>query len=288
MTPTDVIGDGALPTPSELVRLLSRRARKSFGQHFLTDRALLDRIVSLAGLSPGDRVVEIGPGPGGLTARLLASGAHVDAIDADGAMIEHLRDALGGFPALSLRHGDATGDALHEVLGAPCPPVVANLPYNAGTPILFSLIERSEPPPKMVLMFQLEVARRVVATGPGEDFGPMGLAVGLRYTSRIAFRVPPGAFIPPPRVDSAVVVLDRRPSALCEPDVEDAARMLARTSFGQRRKMLRRSLASVSGDVVALCDAADVAPDARPETLDVDAFIRLAMAWISESTRAPR
>lgn len=267
-----------LPSPNELVGRYAHRARKAFGQHFLSDSGLLDRIVALVEPTPGSRLLEVGPGPGGLTTRMLATGASVVALDADPDMVEHLQEALGHVDRFEVRHADATGPSLDQALGDPPRDVVSNLPYNAGTPILFKLLEAQPAPRRMALMFQLEVAQRVVCTGPDRNFSSIGVAANLRYDTRLAFRVPPGAFRPPPKVTSAVVSFRLRDEPRCEVELEPIVRRVARTAFGQRRKMLRKSLVGLGVDAVTLCEAAEVAPTDRPEALDVEAFVRLARA----------
>ncbi len=283
--PSGDIPDGAelstsgLLDPGALVRALRNRAKKSFGQHFLTDVGVLDRIVRAAHVGEGDRVVEVGPGPGGLTVRLLASGASVSCLEADPWMVEHLEDELGGRPGFDVTHGDATTEALDNLLGDPPATVVSNLPYNAATPILFRLLDNPTPPQRMVLMFQLEVAQRVACGGADRLFGPLGLAANLLYETRLAFQLKPGAFTPPPKVVSGVVTFELRDTLIADHAERAAARQVARGAFSQRRKMLRKSLLSVSSDPVALCEAAGVPPTARPEALTCAEFVALGRAW---------
>lgn len=273
-----------LPSPSELVKRYQRRARKSFGQHFLTDAALLDRIVASVGEVAGAHVLEIGPGPGGLTVRLLAAGALVTCLEADRDMVAHLGDNLGHRDDLVVLQGDATSSDLEVAFSHCAPPptlVVANLPYNAASPIVVALADRDAPPQRMALMFQLEVAQRIVAAGPGPDFGSLGVLCNLRYATRIAMKVPRGAFVPPPKVQSAVVRFDLRVPPLCPREVELAARRVARTAFNQRRKMLRKSLLPLGVGAEELCERAAIDPTARPESLDVAAFVRMGEALLA-------
>lgn len=269
-----------LPDAPTLVRALQRRARKSYGQHFLSDPGVLTRIAGFASLTEDTRVLEVGPGPGGLTVHLLASGARVHAVEADADMVAHLEEQLGDAPNFSVERADATTDALDEALDRlNADAVVSNLPYNAASPILFRLLDRPSPPERMVLMFQLEVAERVACAGEERRFGPLGLASNLVYRTKLAMTLRPGAFSPPPKVKSAVVVFERRPEPLADAEGRMAARAVARAAFAQRRKMLRKSLASFVEDPIALCTAADVLPTARPEALDLAAFVRLGAAW---------
>lgn len=269
----------SLPTPADQVRALRSRAKKNFGQHFLTDPTLLDRIVGLASPNPGQRVIEIGPGPGGLTVRMLAHGLSVVAIEADRDMVAHLEDSLGQADGLTVQCGDATSDALDRLLDTQPDAVVANLPYNAAAPILFRLLDHPTPPPVMVLMFQLEVARRVACSGADRHFGPLGLASNLLYETGLAMRLPPGAFSPPPKVDSGVVRFVRRAEPLANADERAAARVVARAAFAQRRKMLRKSLRGLVGDPIQMLTSAQVAPTARPEALRCEDFVRIGRVY---------
>jgi 16S rRNA (adenine1518-N6/adenine1519-N6)-dimethyltransferase len=266
------------PAPGDLLRRSGLQARKSYGQNFLTDRTILDRIAGAAGLSTGDRVLEIGPGPGGLTTCLLARGLDVLALELDPRMVEHLADAFGSDAPLEVRLADAAGADLDVALVDHRPAaVVGNLPYHVATAILFRLLEQPEgPPSRMVFMFQWEVAQRLVSHGGDRVCGVPTVAVGLQCSTRLLMRLPPGAFIPPPRVDSAVVVLDRRPEPLGTPGQRQAAMVLARAAFGQRRKMMRASLQGICESPAALLERAGFAPTVRPEELVLEDWVRLA------------
>ena len=277
---TDSSGGRVLPTPSDMLRAYGRPAKKALGQNFLTDPSILDRIVREAQVGPGTPVLEIGPGPGGLTVRLLLAGADLMCIEADRDAAAFLDEQLG-HRGLTFRVelGDATGPLLGTCLGFPPRTVVANLPYHVATPILFALVHAQHPPERMVLMFQREVADRIAGSLERID-GLPSVGVGIRYEVHIAQVLPPGAFIPPPKVYSAVVSFRKRSQPLCEGTVEAATLRLAQRAFGQRRKMLRRSLAGLEIDVETLTTAAEVRPDARPEELSLAALIRLGQAWV--------
>lgn len=262
-----------LPSPTELVRRYGRPAKKSLGQHFLTEVATLDRVIDVARLAPGSRVVEIGPGPGTLTTRLLAAGHSVEAVEMDDELVHHLGDVFAG-AELTVVHGSALDIDLEPMLSR-ADAVVANLPYNVGAPILFRLLDAEHAPARMALMFQREVADRIVSSGPGRSFGPLGVACHIRYDTRLALKLPPGAFRPPPKVDSAVVRLLRRENPRCGRDVEMAARAIARTAFGHRRKMLRKTLLPHFEDPNSVLAMLDLPPTSRPEELSVDDFVRL-------------
>ena len=268
-----------LPSLSETVKTHGLGANKKLGQHFLLDMNLTDKIARLAEPLAGHSVAEIGPGPGGLTRALLLRGAEkLVAIEMDERFVPALAE-IGDQSEGRLEI--AQGDALKYDIAAHLPAprkIVANLPYNVGTKMLINWITAS---PifwtQLVLMFQLEVAQRVVAA-PGEaHYGRLAVLCQSVAQCRLAFEVPARAFTPPPKVDSAVVVLDP-----LETPFEDL-KMLGRVTqaaFGQRRKMLRRSLRSLaeqSGLVLEdWLESCGVDPKARPETLPVTAFQKLA------------
>lgn len=268
----------AVPTPGELLRAYGRPAKKALGQNFLTHPDILDRIVAAAGVDASSRVLEIGPGPGGLTTRLLATGADVIAVEPDRDAVEHLHAALAPGRSLSVIQGDALRVPVADLLGDPPRVVVANLPYHVATEILFRLIEADPAPQTLALMFQREVAERIVNPGRDRDFSVLSVAVQLRYAARIAMQLPPGAFTPAPKVRSAVVRLDR----LATPRGTDAeiamALQLARAAFGQRRKQVQNTLAGFAGDVPRWLSSCRVPPSARPEELSTADFIVLARA----------
>ncbi|MFO1069867.1 MAG: 16S rRNA (adenine(1518)-N(6)/adenine(1519)-N(6))-dimethyltransferase RsmA [Geminicoccaceae bacterium] len=255
------------------------RADKRLGQHFLFDPSILGRIAAAAGPLQDRTVLEVGPGPGGLTRALLAAGpALLVAIDADARSIEALRpleaEAAG---RLQLVHGDALAFDPGGVAPAGGLIAVANLPYNVGTEILLRWLHRLERFDRFVLMFQREVALRLAAAPGSADYGRLAvLAQTLCRVERL-FDLPPGAFVPPPKVWSSVVRLVPRPD---RPDAAATALLEAvtRAAFGQRRKMLRASLATLVPDPLALLAAAGIDPQRRPETLTLVEFAALASA----------
>ncbi len=258
----------------EVRELLSRhghRPNKALGQHFLVDPNVVDRIVRTAAVGPGDRVVEVGAGTGTLTRALAATGATVVAFEIDRHLEPVLREALSGV-AVDLRFAEATAATLASALGEGPWVMVANLPYNVGTPLLLDVLRDVPAVSRFVVMVQREVADRLAA-GPGSrTYGLPSVVAGLRARVSAAFGVSREVFVPPPDVDSAVVVLDR----VEPPPHVGRAETLAAAAFGQRRKMLRRSLATVLPDAVALLEAAGIDPAARPEMLTPEDFVRLA------------
>lgn len=260
-----------------MVRRYGLPAKKALGQNFLTDPSILDRIVAVAGVTENTPVLEIGPGPGGLTVRLLAAGALVHAIELDRDAAAWLRTELGDHPRFCLTEGDAMTVEPSALAPDGTTRVVANLPYHVATHVLLRLVRLEDPPVCMALMFQREVAEKLCAPIPSRDVGPITIQVAVRYETRIAMRLPPGAFLPPPKVESAVVRFWRRDEPLLERDAERHLRTLADLAFQQRRKTLRNGLARVEG-AAEIASEADVDLGLRPEALNLDAWLRLARA----------
>ena len=252
-------------------------AKKSFGQHFLLDLNITRKIARLAQVGDGDHVIEVGPGPGGLTRALLETGARVTAVEADtrfAPLLEELAAASGG--ALTLRLEDAlTTDEAAVAAGGPAH-MVSNLPYNVGTPLLIKWLTGPFTPASMTLMFQKEVADRVAAEAGAEAYGRLSVIAQATSHAQVVMDVPARAFTPPPKVASAVVRLTPREDRPA-PERLDALQAVTAAAFGQRRKMLRSSLKALGGE--ALCAAAGVPPEARAEVVDVAGFLALADAW---------
>lgn len=255
-------------------------ARKSFGQHFLLDLNITRKIARLAAFAPGDRVIEVGPGPGGLTRALLEAGAQVIAIEKDERfrpLLEELGQAAPG-GALTLILADAlVADEARLADGRPAH-VVANLPYNVGTVLLIKWLTGPWTPASMTLMFQKEVADRITAPTNGEAYGRLAVIAQATSEAKMVMEVPARAFTPPPKVDSAVVRLTPRADRP-SPARLDALQKITAAAFGQRRKMLRASLKGIGGE--RLIEVAGLNPQARAETIDVEGFLRLADAWIA-------
>ena len=276
-----------LPALRDIVRDHGLLPKKSLGQNFLFDLNLTARIARAAQPAAVPVIVEIGPGPGGLTRALLAEGAHkVIAIERDERCLPALAQIAGRYPGrLDVIHGDALEtDLAGLVATAGCKArICANLPYNVATPLLVQWLLSEPWPPwfdRMVLMFQREVAERIVATPvQREDYGRLGVLAGWRTRARILFDIPPSAFTPPPKVVSSVVELTPRESpADCR--AADLSN-LTRFAFGQRRKMLRQSLKGLSAhgqpvEPLALLEAAGIEPTRRAEEVDVEGFAAMA------------
>ena len=282
-------GGDSLPPLRDVVSKYGIAPQKALGQNFLFDLNLTRKIARAAGPLAGVTVVEVGPGPGGLTRALLAEGAaKVLAVERDPRCLEALEDIARAWPG---RLEIVAGDALTTDFAALAKPhlisgpvrLAANLPYNIGTPLLAGWLGQAAWPPwydKMVLMFQREVAERIVATPRQRaDYGRLGVLCGWRSQARILFDVPPEAFTPPPKVISSVVELaPRQNPAPC-----DLGRLEAVTqaAFGQRRKMLRQSLKALGGqfaglDVMALLESCGISPTMRAEEVEVAGFVALA------------
>ncbi len=268
----------ALPPLREVLEAHGLWAKKAYGQHFLLDLNVTRKIARLAQVGVGDHVIEVGPGPGGLTRALLETGAHVTTIEKD----ERFRPILAEIGAVSSCISIIFEDALKAdeakiAAGHPAH-IVSNLPYNVGTPLLIKWLTGPWTPASLTLMFQREVADRITE-GPGEDaYGRLAVIVQATCKARRVMDVPARAFSPPPKVESAVVRLEplaTRPS----PARLDALQKITAAAFGQRRKMLRSSLKLMGGD--ALVEAAGLDPQARAETIPVDGFLALADAWLA-------
>lgn len=248
--------------------------KKSLGQHFLTDRSYIDRIVLAVDPRPGDRLVEIGPGQGAITMPLLRRHGELTAIEFDRDLITPLMEASEGVGRLTIIHKDVLAVDFGKLAGDERLRLVGNLPYNLSSPILFHALEHAAAIRDMVFMLQKEVVDRMAA-GPGSKvYGRLSVMLQAYCTVTPLFVVPPGAFRPPPKVDSAVVRMVPRPPA--EIGVADPRRFteVVRAAFGQRRKTLRNALSSVCDG--AAIEAAGLSPDARAEQVEVAGFIRLA------------
>ncbi|WP_279597089.1 16S rRNA (adenine(1518)-N(6)/adenine(1519)-N(6))-dimethyltransferase RsmA [Methylobacterium sp. J-068] len=271
-----------LPPLREVVRRHGLEPKKALGQNFLFDLNLTGRIARAAGPLDGVTVVEIGPGPGGLTRALLAEGARrVIAIERDPRALPALAEVAAHYPGrLDVIDADALRFDPTPLIGAGPVRVVANLPYNIGTPLLVGWLTGAAWPPwwdSLTLMFQREVAERIVADEHDRaNYGRLGVLCGWRTQAHILFDVAPSAFVPPPKVTSSIVRLTPRAEPL--PCSVQALEAITRAAFGQRRKMLRQSLKAAVPDPARLLAAAGIAETARAEEVPVSAFVAMARA----------
>ncbi|HMD45909.1 MAG TPA: 16S rRNA (adenine(1518)-N(6)/adenine(1519)-N(6))-dimethyltransferase RsmA [Acidimicrobiales bacterium] len=251
---------------------------RALGQNFVVDPNTVRRIARLAGIEPGDRVVEIGAGLGSLTLALAEAGAEVTAVEIDRRLIPVLGQVLAPVAGhVEVVEGDALTIDWPALLGnATGLTLVANLPYNVATPVVLRVLEEAPQIDHLVVMVQREVAERLAA-GAGDDaYGAVSVRIAYFARASLVARVPPTVFVPRPKVDSALVEIRRRPAPAVDPTVvsyRDLVRVV-RAGFAQRRKMLRRSLAGVVAPEAFA--ASGVAPSARAEELDVEAWGRLA------------
>jgi 16S rRNA (adenine1518-N6/adenine1519-N6)-dimethyltransferase len=287
--PTLSTPDG-LPSLRDVIRGLDLSARRSLGQNFLLDLNLTRRIARAGGPLENATIVEIGPGPGGLTRALLLEGARrVVAIEKDRRCLPALADIAAVYPGrLEIIEADALEiDYTKLNLAPPCR-VVANLPYSVATPLLIGWLKTAPWPPwfdRLVLMFQREVAERIVAKPGRTDYGRLSVIAQWRAETRILFGVPARAFTPVPKVDSSLVELVPKADPAPPCDIAALERVTA-AAFGQRRKMLRSSLRQISPDAEALLNSLGIVPTARAEKLDVVDFARIANAlghWARDS-----
>ena len=282
-----------LPPLRDVIRRYGLSARKSLGQNFLLDLNLTARIARAAGPLEQATVVEIGPGPGGLTRALLALGArHVIAIEHDARAIPALEAISRRYPGrLEIVCTDAQTFDPRPYLGGTKAKIVANLPYNIATALLVGWLSIEPWPPwydMMVLMFQREVAERIVAREDEDAYGRLGVLANWRAETKILFDISPSAFVPQPKVTSSLVRLVPRQSP--EPCDRRALEQVAAAAFGQRRKMLRQSLKSLSVDPARLAAAAGVDPTRRAETIPVSGFVAMARELVdtrNEKTKTP-
>ena len=277
-----------LPPLREVIARYDLAAKRGFGQHFLFDLNLTAKIARAAGNLAHGTTIEIGPGPGGLTRALLDAGARVFAIELDRRCLPALAEIAAAYPGrLTVLEGDALKlDPAAECAarGLPAPRrIAANLPYNVATPLLLRWLANIARYESLTLMFQKEVADRLAAMPRTKSYGRLAVATQWRCTVDKLFTLPPGAFVPPPKVESTVVRLVPRPEPLAPADPVLLERVTA-AAFGQRRKMLRQSLKAFGGE--ALCLAASVEPTARAEELKVEQFCALARTVGDQRARA--
>ncbi len=273
-------------TPEQLYRRFARPTRKRFGQHFLIDHGILEEIATLADLRAEDRVLEIGPGCGTLTLVLLQRGAEVEAIEIDRDAVAFLRRQLEPHFPLTVHQDSALDVNLAALLeSTPIPwKVVANLPYNVGTKILFRLFEQGDRIEEMTLMFQREVADRIVAHPGDSEFGALSLMAQLYSEVHLAMTLPPGAFVPPPKVRSAVVQFRLIPGTrIGDPNLRSAFEQVVKAAFRQRRKTLANGLKAMGCDKSAVqedLESLGLRSKIRPQKVAFEEFEELTKRLI--------
>lgn len=278
-----------LPPLREVIANHGLNAKKSLGQNFLLDLNLTSRIARSAGSLEDCTVLEIGPGPGGLTRALLASGAKkVVAIEKDSRCLPALAQIADHYPGrLEVIEGDALQIDPVSITGGDKVRIAANLPYNVGTQLLINWITTETWPPfwsSLTLMFQKEVGERIAAVPGSKAYGRLGVLAGWRCKGGILFDISPKAFTPPPKVTSAVVHLTPN-SAPLPCDLKSLERVTA-AAFGQRRKMLRASLKSLAPNTESLIEEAGLRPTARAEEIDIEGFVALSNVFRDAATSA--
>jgi 16S rRNA (adenine1518-N6/adenine1519-N6)-dimethyltransferase len=269
----------ALPPLREVIKAWQLDADKRLGQHFLLDLNLTAKIARAAGDLTGVTVIEIGPGPGGLTRALLESAAKtVIAVERDPRCVAALQAVVEASQGrLTVIHGDAL--EIDPATLAPGPKaIVANLPYNVATPLLIGWLKQASAFTDMTLMFQREVALRLVAEPRSKEYGRLSVMTQWLTEASLVFDLPPAAFTPPPKVVSSVIRMKPRVMGPHEPSFATMERVVA-AAFAQRRKMLRAGLRAFTPEPIVLLEAAGIDPTARAEELDIDAFRRLAVLW---------
>jgi 16S rRNA (adenine1518-N6/adenine1519-N6)-dimethyltransferase len=272
-----------LPPLREVVRAHGLMAKKSLGQNFLFDLNLTSRIARSSGPLEDATVIEVGPGPGGLTRAILAAGARkMIAIERDSRCLPALAEIAERYPGrLDVVEADALEFDPRPLVGDGLVRIIANLPYNVGTALLTGWLTGESWPPwwaSLTLMFQREVAERIVADeSDPKNYGRLGVLCGWRTEARILFDVPPSAFVPPPKITSSVVHLIPRANPL--PCRIGALEAVTRAAFGQRRKMLRQSLKSIAPDPALIIRAAGLEETIRAENIPVDGYVALANAY---------
>jgi 16S rRNA (adenine1518-N6/adenine1519-N6)-dimethyltransferase len=268
--------DQKLPPLREVIARHGLSASKALGQNFLFDSQLLDKIAGVPGPLLDETVYEVGPGPGGLTRALLKAGANVTVVERDHRCLPVLEELSNFHPGkLTIIEGDALTTSADDILTSGGH-IVSNLPYNIGTALLVQWLTGPDWPPRwksLTLMFQREVAERIVAKAGSDHFGRLSILAQWRSTARIALPVHRSAFTPPPKVMSAVVHIRPKETPVGVNDKQ--LERLTATAFGQRRKMLRQSLKSMP-EALAAIEALGIDPALRPETLSIDDFVAIA------------
>ena len=273
----------SVPTATSIRALLAEHGAapsRALGQHFLADPNTARRIVRLADLEPGARVLEIGPGVGSLTAALLEADARITALELDRhvlPLLDAVLETTGMADRVNVVHGDAMTADLAAISGESPVICVSNLPYNVATPIVMRLLNEAPNVTRLLVMVQREVGERMAAKVGGREYGAVTVKIAFHGVARMVGTVPPSVFLPPPKVDSALVRIDRHPQPVAEVPSREALFGIIQTGFAQRRKMLRRALVPLFGErTIEFLEAADIDPAARAETVELQSWAALA------------
>ena len=272
---------GSREVTSHILKAFHLRTSKRLGQNFLINSAIVQGIVEAAELSPGDRVLEIGPGIGTLTQGLAEAGAEITAVELDKKLPEVLAHTLAGYDNVRILQGDILKVDIPGIMGEGTFQVVANLPYYITTPILMTLLERKLPITRIVAMVQKEVAERMTASPWGKDYGALSVAVQYYTEPRMVMEVPPKSFLPAPEVDSMVIACKVREAPPVSVEDEDLFFRLVKAAFGQRRKTLANALKGAGfpkEDILPAFQRAGISLQRRGETLSLEEFARLSNA----------
>ncbi|MFK7866860.1 MAG: 16S rRNA (adenine(1518)-N(6)/adenine(1519)-N(6))-dimethyltransferase RsmA [Alphaproteobacteria bacterium] len=270
-----------LPSLGDTIRQYDLWAKHKLGQHFLTDPVIMNRIARAGAPLDAASIIEIGPGPGGLTRALLQSGAqHLSVVEKDKRFLPPLSDIQKlSTGKLSIIEADALRLSLDQI-AAPPYRIIANLPYNIATELIVNWLIDEDQIETMVVMVQAEVAQRIIAPPNSAHYGRLAVLCAMVADCEIIFTLPPSAFTPPPKVNSAVIRISPHRGAKDLPLLK-AVQRVSKAAFGQRRKMLRAALKTLDCDPKLLLDQADIDGTCRAETLSLDDYIRLAKAYIA-------
>ena len=263
---------------------LGMRPGRGLGQNFLLDGNLLDAIARIGAPRPGEEILEVGPGFGALTGRLLASGARVTAVEYDRRLAEYLRARFRDAANLRLVEADACRVDYRELFPGKNFRAIANLPYSISSVFIARMLELEDPPEHMFFMLQREMGERLAASPGGREYGALSVRVGFEYRVRIERIVPPEVFYPPPEVESALVEFARHRRYSLNVEQRCRLRGIVNTAFAQRRKQLGKVLGGAYGReaVLSALECAGISPEIRPDKLTCDDFLRLGMALFSD------